>query len=585
MVVEGLGCRCTVVVLYENTVEVLSCLFFIPLVGGGRVPWRVAMFELLLDRELLPVLLPTAALLLVAGYVLGDWLASRRHQQRSQELELQAFQAEQEWQQLLKQHQDSLNATEQQLELHRAGLRTAHERLAEIRQRLEQREGELAGLREQADTLRAELAASAARFESRAAVEAELRDRLGAGEKQRSELTDELGEVMQELRQLSEEHVELKTTLARKEEHFAEQLQLLDNSRQRLAQEFETVAGRLFEEKGRTFAQNSQVGIEALLGPLREQIGGFQQRLNEVHDAAVQGNASLSTEIRKVLETGLQMSADANSLVQALKGDAQQRGAWGEAQLRRTLELGGLVEGEHYEAQSSFRDEEGRLRQTDFLIFLPDGKHIVLDSKVTLNAYARLLAAENPEQERLALAAHIQAVRRHIDDLAGKDYGNLSGLHSPGFVLMFMPVEPAFIEALRQDPELYEYGFRKNVVLVSHTTLIPVLRTVSALWMLDRSQRDAREISDRAGDIFNQVCVVAERVARLGNTLGTVSNHYNSVVTALAGQQGLHGKVERFAGLSARVSKSMPQLEPQHLEHQTGRLPLADGQRLETPRT
>lgn len=165
-------------------------------------------------------------------------------------------------------------------------------------------------------------------------------------------------------------------------------------------------------------------------------------------------------------------------------------------------------------------------------------------------------------------------MRRHVDELAEKDYSSLPGVHTPGFVLMFMPVEPAFIEALREDRDLYEYALRKNVMLVSHTTLVPVLRTVSSLWMLERSQQEAREISDRAGDIYNQVCLVAERLARLGNTLGTASNHYNSVVTSLAGQQGLHGKVERFARLSARISKDMPVLEPRHPDFETSRLQL-----------
>jgi DNA recombination protein RmuC len=167
---------------------------------------------------------------------------------------------------------------------------------------------------------------------------------------------------------------------------------------------------------------------------------------------------------------------------------------------------------------------------------------------------------------------HVKAVRRHIDDLASKDYTNLVGIRSPSFVLMFMPIEPAYIEALKNNKDLFEYGYKKNIVLVSHTTLIPILRTVSNLWMMERSNTEAREISEKAGDIYNQVCIVAERLQKLGGTLNTASNHYNDTVKALAGKQGLHGKVERFGQLSAKVSKTMPAIEAGHREFETERL-------------
>ncbi|MBV1870084.1 MAG: DNA recombination protein RmuC, partial [Gammaproteobacteria bacterium] len=154
-------------------------------------------------------------------------------------------------------------------------------------------------------------------------------------------------------------------------------------------------------------------------------------------------------------------------------------------------------------------------------------------------------------------------------------YTNLVGMRSPSFVLMFMPIEPAYIEALKSNKNLFNYGYDKGIVLVSHTTLIPILRTVANLWMMERSNAEAREISEKAGDIYNQVCLVAERLQKLGGTLGTVSNHYNATVKALVGQQGLHGKVERFDQLSSKVSKTMPTLDPVHIDFETERLVLA----------
>ena len=374
--------------------------------------------------------------------------------------------------------------------------------------------------------------------------------------------------------QLNSDYTELKTTLTKREEHFSEQMTQLAETRQSLTKEFEHLAGKIFEEKGKAFTHTSQASINNMLKPFREQIHGFQKRINEVHESSIRDSSHLNAEIKKVLEIGLTMSKEANNLTSALKGDSQKRGAWGEAQLRRTLEMSGLVENTHFEAQSAFKDVSGKQKLTDYLIKLTDGKQIIIDSKVSLVAYDRAIAAENEEEFNVLMHEHIKAVRRHIDDLASKDYTNLVGIRSPSFVLMFMPIEPAYIEALKNNKDLFEYGYKKNVVLVSHTTLIPILRTVSNLWMLERSNAEAREISEKAGDIYNQVCLVAERLNRLGNSLNAVGNHYNNTVKALVGQQGLHGKVERFGQLSAKVSKTMPSLEPSHVDFENERLSL-----------
>ncbi|WP_437887389.1 DNA recombination protein RmuC [Phytobacter sp. V91] len=396
---------------------------------------------------------------------------------------------------------------------------------------------------------------------------AELLQRLSKAEEQ---LTDE----RRLSAQLDHDYTELKTTLAQREQHFREQFANLDETKKSLSREFENIANKIFEEKGKTFTTTSKTSLDDMLKPFREQIDGFQKRVNEVHDAAIRGNADLNAEIKKVLEIGLQMSAEATSLASALKGDSQQRGAWGEAQLRRTLEMSGLVEAEHYEVQSAFRDEEGKRKQTDYLIRLPDNKHIIIDSKVTLNAWDRVCSAPTPEEQLRAMDEHIMAVRRHIDDLASKDYTRLAGIRSPSFVLMFMPIESAYIEVLKTNKGLFEYGYRKGIVLVSHTTLIPILRTVSNLWMIERSNSEAREISERAGEIFNNVCLLADRLSKLGGTLSTASNQYNATVTALVGNQGLYGKVERFGKLSEKVNKELPKLELSHRDFEHERLTL-----------
>ncbi len=431
-------------------------------------------------------------------------------------------------------------------------------------------------------TRQQQLEVALGRLQAQLQASTEMQQRI---ERERDDRTDELRHLIQQrelkidelqaaLQHLTTDYAALQTSLQEREEGFRQQSAQLVDARQSLTREFENLANKIFEEKGKTFTQTSQAGLDQLLKPFREQIDGFQKRINDVHDASLQGNTQLNAEIRKVLDIGLQMSKEANNLTSALKGDSQQRGAWGEAQLRRTLEMSGLVEQAHYEVQSSFKDADGRHKQTDYLIKLPDGKHLIIDSKVSLVAYDRAVSAESPEAYQLAMVEHIKAVRKHIDDLASKDYTNLIGMRSPSFVLMFMPIEPAYIEALKHNKDLFEYGYNKGIVLVSHTTLIPILRTVSNLWMIERSNAEARDISEKAGDIYNQVCIVAERLGKLGVSLTTVSNHYNDTVTALAGKQGLYGKVDRFNQLSTKVSRSLPALEASHRDFEHDRLAL-----------
>ena len=330
-----------------------------------------------------------------------------------------------------------------------------------------------------------------------------------------------------------------------------------------LKQEFENLSNKIFEDKGKAFTTQNQTAIDALLTPLKEKLDGFQKRVNEVHDSSVTTNATLKTAIQNVLETGLAMQSEANNLASALKGDSQKRGAWGEAQLERTLQISGLEKGVHYTKQESFRDSEGNMKRTDYVIRLPDEKHIVIDSKVNLNDYKDAVSASSEEEASVALGRHMNGVRSHIDDLVDKDYTDLVGLNCPNFVLMFMPIEPAYIEVIKHGDDLFGYGYEKNVVMVSHTTLIPILRTVSNLWILYQSNQEAKELGDKAQDVYNQVCAVAERTNKLGGSLNAVGNHYTDLVTALAGQQGLFGKVGKFSELSSRANREL--VEPQEI--------------------
>ncbi len=383
----------------------------------------------------------------------------------------------------------------------------------------------------------------------------ELKINIEAGRQTESELTNALHE--------SEKLVQkLQMALATERALVKQKLEQFETSRKQLKTEFENLANGILEEKSRVFDKTNRNSLETLLKPFREQVDGFQKRIDVVHGESLKGNVQLEAEIKKVLEAGLRIGAEAQNLTEALKGDSQKRGSWGETQLEKTLQMSGLVEDGHYEKQTSMQDAEGRRKQTDFLIKLPGDKHIIIDSKVSLAAYDRTVAAETDEQLALALAEHVKAVKRHIDDLAGKNYTSLIGIRSPSFVFMFMAVEPAYIEALKYEKDLFAYGYERGVVMVSHTTLIPILRTVANLWSMERSTREARELGDRAGEIYNQVRKVAENLNRLGGSLSAVNSHFDKTARSLTGRRGLRGKVDRFGKMSSKVTEKIPEINP-----------------------
>lgn len=371
-------------------------------------------------------------------------------------------------------------------------------------------------------------------------------------------LRQQLSDLNQQLVMTSGREEGLKATLATKETEHAEKIALLDDAKKMLRLEFEKTAQALVSQGERALSTRNQESLDQILKPLSQKIDGFQSRVNQVHTDLTGQNAALKTQIKQLHDVGQEMSSEANNLTQALKGDKKLVGNWGETQLERTLELAGLRRGEHYEAQQAFKGDDGQRLLPDFVIYLPQKKHVVIDSKVSLVDYERAITAEDDGARSQHLSAHANAVKRHIDQLSDKDYGNLAGLQSPDFVLMFMPVEPAYIEIMRTQRDLFNYGYRKNVILVSHTTLMPILRTVANLWMVERSNAEAQEISDRAGDIFNAVCLVAERLEGVGASLSQTTKRYNETVKSLVGRQGLHGKVDRFQSLSTRVTKTFP---------------------------
>lgn len=346
----------------------------------------------------------------------------------------------------------------------------------------------------------------------------------------------------------------------------------LQEHQHQLRLEFEQLAQQILEEKNQSLQHSSYQGLQGLLQPFQQQIQAFQQRVNQIHDASLQGQTALRVELQRVLEIGLAMSDEAFNLTQALKGEKKLTGNWGELQLQRTLELAGLEPNVHFKAQPSYRDAEGKRALPDFVVYLPDNKHLIIDSKTSLVDFDRALAVDDLAEQQVHLTALVRSMRQHIQDLSRKDYSALVGIKSPDFVFMFVPIENAYIHALQHDPALFEYAAQRNIILVSHTGLLPILRTVAQVWLLARSQDQAIELAEQAGDIYNQVVLVAERLKKMGEQLQQTTQSYNSTVTALAGQQGLLGKAQRFKELSPKATKTAPEVPTLHQDIDTQRL-------------
>ncbi len=306
--------------------------------------------------------------------------------------------------------------------------------------------------------------------------------------------------------------------------------------------------------------QQAQKSIQQILQPFKEQLNQFHRRVNDINTQSMMGQASLQQQVQQMMQANIKMGEDAQQLAQALKGNKKVLGNWGELQLETALEHAGLQKEVNYFTQPHFKNQQGERLIPDVVVALPEGRQLIIDSKVSLAAYQQAVAEANSQRVERYLKQLVKDVRAHVDDLARKDYAGLPDIQSVGFVMMFMPIEAAYVEALRQDEELFQYAYAKGVVLVSQTSLLPTLRTVANVWMLSNSHRELQEIGDRAVDTYNQLVTVAEHLSRLGTALNNANKVYNQAMTSFAGQQGLVSKLDKFQRLSAKSVKVMPEL-------------------------
>lgn len=352
---------------------------------------------------------------------------------------------------------------------------------------------------------------------------------------------------------------ELSVRLENAETQMEEKLQLLHQAREQMKQEFQNVANKLFEDKSERFTEKNKDNIGNLLNPLREQLTDFRKRIDDVYDKESKDRVSLHQEILSLKDLNSKMSEETTNLTRALKGDNKIQGNWGEMILERILEESGLQKGREYFTQESFNSEQGQRFRPDVIVHLPDNKDIVIDSKVSLRDWERYCTAEDGLSEKQALAQMVASIRGHIRGLGQKNYADLPGLRTLDFVLLFVPVEGAFLKMLELEPKLYSEAFEKNIMLVSPSTLLVTLRTVHNIWRYEYQNQNAEEIANRAGSMHDQFVLFAEALMEVGDKLEKAQSAYGLAYKRLiSGRGNLVGRTIQLENMGAKAKKSLP---------------------------
>lgn len=357
----------------------------------------------------------------------------------------------------------------------------------------------------------------------------------------------------------------LEAELRAEHQGIAEKVALLDQAKQSLANQFEAVAAAILEKKSQSFAEGSQKELGTLLAPLREQIKEFREKVEQAQSDSKTGVTKLEVLVGSLSGLNQQLTEEARNLTTALRGSAKAQGDWGEFILRDLLENAGLHEGEQYSFQERFSgpdDGDGGKRKTsitDVVVSLPGGRSLVIDSKVSLNAYTDSVNAATEEERKAAVKRHLTSVRDHVDELANRRYHKLQGLETPDFVVMFIPVEPAFLTALQQDESLWRYAYEKEVLLVGPTTLLFVIRIVDNLWQQELQARSVQDVMNRGTELYDKFVGFVADLEAVGRSLRGADQSYTNAMKKLSeGRGNLIRQVELLKQLGIRSGKQLP---------------------------
>ena len=344
------------------------------------------------------------------------------------------------------------------------------------------------------------------------------------------------------------------------EEKLLKQKEELTSLQEKFTKDFELVANKILEEKTSKFTDHNKKSLDAILTPLRDKITDFQKKVEDTNEKNVERSASLDKHLKMLHDLNKEITQETRTLTQALRGDSKTQGNWGEFQLEAILEKAGLQKDIHYTKETNFKTEDGSNQRLDYIIHLPDGKKLILDSKVSLTAYSNYHEAEDDTAKAAFLKQHLESIRSHIKILGDKDYQNLHGINSPDYVMMFVANEPALTLALKEDMGLFEKALDKNIVMVSVSTLLATLRTISFIWKQDLQNKNAEEIARQAGNLYDKFVGFATDLEKLGAQMSTANKTYESAMNKMTeGSGNLVRRVENLKKLGVNPSKNIDQ--------------------------
>ena len=351
---------------------------------------------------------------------------------------------------------------------------------------------------------------------------------------------------------------ELQTTIEKDKEINIQKLQILEEAKEKLSLEFQNLGNKIFEDKSKKFTIQNKENLDNVLNPLKEQIKDFDKKVSDTYEKETKERVSLVNQIEQLKNLNEKISQDAVNLTNALKTETKTQGTWGEFVLEKVLEISGLEKGREFETQDTYRDEEGSMYRPDVVVHLPDGKDVVIDSKVSLTAYERYSSSEDETEKSDALSSHVQSIQNHLKELGNKKYEELKQLNTLNYILMFLPIEAAYLVAIEADKDLLRKAFEKNIIIVCPSTLLSTLRTIQSIWQFEHQNKNAQKIADEAGKMYDRLVDFTVHLESVGNRLNQASSSYESAVKTLStGKGNIVKKAEDLRKLGIKNKKSI----------------------------